>query len=172
MTAWQWNEGNIAAALARATFDGHLCCLPNCTWTGNEVDLLVVSKCLRVIDVEVKISRADLRADIKKQKWWQTPSWAARRQGEAAERLEWPRKVWKHYYAMPREIWREELVNDIPAVSGVLLVERVEQKPWPPTTRVECRRRSRPNRDAPRLSAQHLQQVARLTSLRLWDAYK
>src|SRR3954471_24999853 len=99
MSEFRWNEGNISAALARSTFDGHLCCLPNCTWTGDEIDLLVVSRDLRIIDVEVKISRADLKADIDKQKWWHDPAWGAalRRPGETNTRREWPRRVWKHY---------------------------------------------------------------------------
>jgi hypothetical protein len=174
MTGWRWNEGNIGAALARNTFDGHLCCLPNCTWTGDEVDLLVVAKCLRVIDVEIKISRADLKADIHKQKWWQSPAWAAKRMGAQAERLEWPRKVWKHYYALPADIWHDDLLEAIPAVSGVLLVKRVPAGggTGEHVFRVTCARRSKPCRDAARLTAEHVMQLARLTSLRLWDVYK
>jgi len=175
VTDFAWNEGNIAAALARATFEGHLCCLPNCTWTGDEIDLLVVSRCLRIIDVEVKISRADLKADLAKGKWWHNQEylpWRAHGPPAPIRRMEWPRRVWKHYYAMPAAIWKDELLDAIPAVSGVLLLTRVEQKPWPPATRVECRRRSKPNKDAARLQAEHVMQLARLTSLRLWDVYK
>jgi hypothetical protein len=177
MTAFAWNEGNIAAALARNTFDGHLCCLPNCTWTGDEVDLLVVSRDLRVIDVEIKISRADLKADMRKDKWWHHCEYATRvTVGPPRPRLrrEWPRKVWKHYYAMPAEIWRDDLRDAIPAVSGVLLVTRVPVGGGSGrhVFRVTCARRSKPCRDASRLTAEHVMQLARLTSLRLWDVYK
>ena len=40
--------------------------VPNCYWTGDECDLLVVRNDLRLVDVEVKISRSDLKADAGK----------------------------------------------------------------------------------------------------------
>lgn len=178
MSDFKWNEGTITAALARNTFDGHLCCLPNTTWTGAEVDLLVVHRSLRVIDCEVKISRADLKADIHKDKWWRHPGWPERAYAKSigAEqppslRLEWPDKVWKHYYAMPEEIWRDDLLGAIPQMSGVLLVKRVPQGPnYPHIYRVRCARPAKPNRDARPLTAAHLMHLARLTSIRLWTS--
>lgn len=68
-----WSEGKVARILARNTFKNALCVLPNSTWTGDEIDLLVVPPCLRVVDVEIKISRADLKADAKKGRWWRRP---------------------------------------------------------------------------------------------------
>lgn len=164
----------MTAALAANTFAGHLCCLPNTTWTGDsEIDLLVVHRSLRVIDVEVKVSRADLKADIAKDKWWHARTWENVKLGTPRTRREWPRKVWKHYYAMPAELWRDDLRDAIPKVSGVLLVKR---KPVGGGTgryiyTVECVRASKPRRDAEVLSAEHVMQLARLTSLRLWERY-
>ena len=64
-----WSEQLIARTLARQTFEKkNLVIVPNCNWTGNECDLLVVTPDLRIIDVEVKISRSDLKADTKKNK--------------------------------------------------------------------------------------------------------
>jgi hypothetical protein len=66
-----WSERLIARAIALQTFKRrYLMAVPNCNWTGHECDLLVVTDNLRIIDVEVKISRADLKADAKKEKWW------------------------------------------------------------------------------------------------------
>lgn len=66
-----WSEHAIARALVRQTFNRkYLVVVPNCNWTGHECDLLVVTENLRIIDVEIKISRADLKADAKKEKWW------------------------------------------------------------------------------------------------------
>lgn len=166
-----WSEGRIAAALARQTFSGHLCCLPNCTWTGDEIDLLVVAPCLRVIDVEIKISRADLKADKDKDKWWRYPQgyWPRDKRDAMRTPREWPRKVWKHYYAMPAEIWRDDLLDHVQPASGVLLLH-------PPRhgdlVRVQSVKRAQPNRDAVALDASAIMQLARLTSLRMWDAYK
>lgn len=179
---FKWTEANITAALAGNTFAGHLCCLPNTTWTGDsEIDLLVVHRSLRVIDVEIKVSRADLKADIAKDKWWRVPNWEAKTYARMAglpeperTRRDWPRKVWKHYYAMPADIWRDDLRDAIPTVSGVLLVKR---KPTGGGTgryiyAVECVRASKPQRDSQVLSAEHVMQLARLTSLRLWEMHK
>ncbi|EQD46835.1 hypothetical protein B2A_08707, partial [mine drainage metagenome] len=66
-----WSEQRIAAALARQIFiDDSVVVVPNCNWTGHECDLLIVTRRLRVIDVEIKISRADLRVDACKDKWY------------------------------------------------------------------------------------------------------
>jgi len=169
----KWTEGNIGAALARGTFEGHLCVLPRCKCTGYEADLLVISRCVRIIDVEIKISRADLKADREKTKWWHEPPghW----NGGVCIRsprvpLPWPRSVWKHYYAMPEEIWRDDLLEFIQPVSGVLLLTAPANKYAVVGTR--CVKRAKANRSAPRLTESQVCDIARLASLRMWDAYK
>ncbi len=172
-----WSEGLIAAALARQTFASKsLVMLPNCTWTGYEMDLLVVTMDMRLIDVEVKISRADLKADAGKDKWWHRQPYyypmirdeGGRMIQPPAVHREWPPRVWKHYYAMPADIWKPELIETLGSTSsGVLLLHRS------PTTRarvrVVCERRSRPNRQAEKIGANHAINLARLASLRMWD---
>lgn len=60
----KWTEKTIARALAQQTFNRkYLVVVPNCNWTGYEADILAVTENLRLIDVEIKISRADLKAD-------------------------------------------------------------------------------------------------------------
>lgn len=164
-----WTEGKIARILARNTFKDNLCVLPNCTWTGHEIDLLVVANGRRIVDVEIKISRADLRADKHKSKWWHQPptEWVPdlKRHVRPDKQLrEWPHRVWKHYFAMPADIWREELRDDVQPVSGVLLIHDGRE-------RVECIKRARPCRDAHVLSDAQVVAIARLASLRMWDAY-
>jgi hypothetical protein len=165
----KWSEGRIGRILVRDTFIGDLCVLPNCKWTGDEIDLLVVTMSRRVIDVEIKISRADLKRDGDKEKWWQRSStWAGTTRVKNPPVLrEWPRKVWKHYYAMPAELWRDDLNEHVQPHSGVLLVHDL------PIGRsyVECQKRSKPNRDAETLADEHVVQIARLASLRMWDSY-
>lgn len=173
----KWTEGNIGSALARQTFSGCLCAVPNCIWTGEECDLLVVTRDLRLIDVEVKISRADLKADKLKAKWWHTPQYV---RSPASGKWEQPPKiakpypcsVWKHYYAMPEEIWRDDLLEHVQPVSGVLLLSAPERRYGPPVVRVRCVKRAKPNRDAKVISAAQAVDIARLASLRMWDALK
>lgn len=164
----QWTERRIAAYLARVTFSRkHLLLVPNCSWPGSECDLLVVTPNLRIIDVEIKISRADLRADAKKDKWFHAWDWGidgpwGTRSEEKRRKREWPANVWKHFYVLPREIWTPELLNEIAPVSGVLLLGR---------NGIQCERRSKPCRDADKLTAEDAIDIARLASLRMWDAF-
>ena len=172
--ACAFTERKIAAWLCRYTFNRkHLVIVPNCSWTGNECDLLVVTPDLRVIDVEIKISRADLRADAGKDKWYHSWDWKVDgpwmgRNKSERRRTEWPRRVWKHYYCLPRAVWKPELLAGINAASGVLLIEENRSKDG---LAIGCERRSRPCRDAQRISAEAAVDIARLASLRMWDAY-
>jgi Nuclease-related domain len=170
----KWSETKIAAWLARYTFNRkYLVVVPNCTWTGYECDLLVVTENLRLIDVEIKISRGDLRADIKKDKWYHWWDWNIdgpyTNHAEATERRrrrEWPLRVWKHYYAVPAEIWTDELYAAIPEKSGVLLLHMDDGG----RLRIEARRGAKPCRDAEPISAANAVDIARLASLRMWAA--
>lgn len=163
-----WSEYSIARAIALQTLSRKCVVLiDNCNWTGNECDVLGVTKDLRIIDVEVKISRADLKADAKKDKWWHRLGWF--REGPELPRS-WPTKVWKHYYALPAEIWKPELLAHLPSTaSGVLLLRhgRCNQ----PRVLVECVRRPVPNREADRLTAEQVIDLARLQNIRMWEAY-
>lgn len=168
-----WNEGKIARILARNTFANDLCVLPNCLWTGDEIDLLVVTMNRRIIDVEIKISRADLKIDKDKAKWWRQDGakWNEELRKSVrppAMSRPWPTKVWKHYYVMPEEIWREDLLEHIQPVSGVLLVYGSKIG----FEHVKCVKRAKPCRDVSVLTDDHVVQIARLASLRMWDAYK
>lgn len=179
-----WSENSIARALALQTFKRqNLVLVPNCNWTGYECDLLVVTQDLRVIDVEVKISRADLRVDAKKDKWWirkftgYGPEERVEKDGRliAIHRKQlydetprpWPPKVWKHYYAMPRDIWKPDMLEFCQPNSGVLLLHESKQTG---KIIVECERRSTPNKDASKISAASAVDIARLASLRMWEA--
>ena len=169
VTDYPWSEPIIAAALVRQTFQRKcLAVVPNCMWTGHECDLLCVEPRLRIIDVEIKISRADLKADADKDKWWQRTGWYTPGQPrpEPVAR-EWPRRVWKHYYALPRDLWDAALFDALPSPhSGVLLMtERANG-----SIAISVERRATPNRDADRLSAADALDIARLANLRMWDA--
>lgn len=179
-----WSERSIARAIALQTLARKCIVLvDNCNWTGHECDVLGVTTDLRIIDVEVKISRADLKADAKKDKWWKRLGWLEAndagliKPGERwdpwahAKPREWPPKVWKHYYALPREIWNESLLASLPSSrSGVLLLEQTGSHHIP--IRVECARRSTPNKDATKLTPEQAIDIARLANLRMWESYR
>lgn len=161
---FKWSEASLTRGIVRNFFGNAVLAIPCCGWTGHEADLLVVTRDLRLIDVEMKISRSDLLADPKKDKWWHRRPWS-RRRAEPVMR-EWPPKIWKHYYVMPRSIWDAKLMEKLPEHSGVLLAS-VSRTGW---MSFESVRRVKPDRGAYRLNAHEVLDLARLTGLRFNDA--
>lgn len=167
MEAPKWSERLIARAIShQLLLKKCIVLIENTMWTGHEADVLGVTKDLRLIDIEVKISRADLKADYGKDKWWiRHHGWGLH---GPEQLLGWPPKVWKHYYALPAEIWRPELVNALPSPnSGILLLHHNQRG----EVAVNCTRRATPARDCSVLSAEDAVDVARLANLRMWEAY-
>lgn len=179
-----WNEFRIARAISRELLARRCVCLVDrCNWTGHECDVLGLTLKGQIIDVEIKISRSDLRADAKKDKWWHRRhlGWGpevehfdndgrlvslTRKHLQQVTPRPWPPKVWKHYYCLPAEIWAPELLTALPSpASGILLVDR------PGAPRFKVIRRAAPARDAYVLKPAEILDVARLANLRMWDAY-
>lgn len=162
----KWTAREIARALHLHVFNGrHLVVVPDCQWTGHECDLLVVRRDLRLVDVEIKISRSDLKADAAKDKWFDLSPWAWG-QERTKTRREHPPKIWKHYYAFPVEMWKDELLEHIQPASGILFIKDRDTRPL-----LTVKRQARPNRDAKAISAEDVCDIARLSSDRMWKAY-
>ena len=163
-----WTEASIGSWLSRHTFQRKLLVIPNCYWSGDECDLLAIAPCLRLIDIEIKLSRSDLKVDRDKDKWWDR-GFGSFRDGiwpsPPITARQWPRRIWKHYYCMPSEIWNDGLLDAIPAASGVLLCRGVGN-----TALITSIRKAKPNRDAKAISAADAIAIARLAGLRMWDA--
>ncbi|MFZ3192073.1 MAG: hypothetical protein WA154_02565 [Moraxellaceae bacterium] len=149
----KWSENLIAATLAMQFLNRmHLVVVPNTKWTGYECDLLCVTKDLRIIDFEIKISRSDFYADAKKLKWWNG--------------REHPEKCWKHYYVMPAEIWDDSMAERLPSPSCGVLLLSFDHKNRP---KVFCAKRAKPNKFATRVSTEQVLDIARLATLRMWS---
>lgn len=165
---FKFTAKNITQYLANVFFEKkYLCVVDNCNWTGNECDMLVVTENLRIIDVEIKISRADLKADAGKTKW---KDFSVRYQNPPVDPtyVEHPRKIWKHYYCLPKNIWKDELYECLPSdCSGVILLtyDDIRKK-----MRHEVVRRSKPNTKADKISYESVINIARLASLRMWNS--
>jgi hypothetical protein len=172
MSISEWSEHTIARAISLQTLARKCVVLvDNCNWTGHECDVLGVTTDLRIIDIEVKISRADLKADAKKDKWWHRRGW---HETPCAIANLHPRKVWKHYYALPKEIWKPELLDCLPSkASGVLLLSWIgDARSIRAPIAVDCIRRATPAKDAYRLNPAEVMDIARLANLRMWEAYR
>ena len=169
----KWSEKLIGSHLSRFFEDKYLCMVPNCGWTGSECDILVVTEKLKIIDVEIKISRSDFKADAKKDKW--VEGWSADSgirwqdyHGDARLRRQWPRKVWKHYYCIPESIWDDSLLEFRGSqASGVILIYGEPASP-----RLRLHRSATPDRSAQAITPESAMHIARLASLRMWDAYR
>lgn len=167
-----WSESRIARALVHSQlFQRKLLIVPRCHFAGAEADLLAVhTPSLRLIDIEIKISRQDLLADPKKDKWWSRKGWDLKTgDWKHQTQREWPPKIWKHYYAMPAPIWRAgkaTLEPKLPPASGVILLgpdSRGVLIAW-------LARRAKPNPKAPPIQPVDVMDLARLAGLRMWDA--
>lgn len=165
----QWNEGMIARAISLQTLARKCVVLvDNCNWTGHECDVLGVTTDLRIIDVEVKISRADLKKDAAKDKWWLRQGWRWDQDRPPPVAREHPPKVWKHYFAVPKEIWTPDLLEFLPSkASGILVLHGKKDG----RVIVTCERRATPAKDAFRLKPEQVMDIARLANLRMWEAY-
>lgn len=166
----KWTEGMIAREIARRTLKNKCVVLVDrCRWTGHECDVLAVTTCLRIIDVEIKVTRSDLRADYDKDKWWHQQPWRYGQPRPAAVSRQWPPRVWKHYYAMPQSVWRDDLAATlVSAASGILVVADNPGQ----SLDVQCVRRARPNPHADRMTPNDVMDIARLANLRMWNAYE
>lgn len=169
----KWTERNITHALAQNFFGNqNIVLVPNCGFTGHECDLLVVTQDLRIIDVEVKISKEDFKADAKKEKWWASTvlnedTGRYQRVHPPIKRTH-PIKIWKHYYAMPKEIWKSEMVEFLPSENcGLILLSEKGSRIIP-----NLERRAIPDRKADKISAHDAINIARLANIRMWNAFQ
>ncbi len=162
-----WTEDLMAATLVDcSSVSPKMLVVPRCHWGGHEKDLLIVdTRSRRLIEIEIKISRSDLKADAKKDKWIPRP-WA-RHSYNPPRKREWPNGVWKHYYALPVEIWKEELLQCIPDASGVILVRKDER--YRNGAYVKVLRRAVPDRKAKGIGDGDVLDIARLLNFRYWS---
>jgi len=126
--------------------------VPNVSWGMNihECDLLVVTKAGYCTEVEIKVTRADLRADAKK---WH---------GHNSPML---KSLW---FALPDYL--DHCLEFVPARAGILLV-RAEPNirgVYPHFPRIRVVRNPEINKNAPKLTESQRYKVARLGALRIW----
>jgi hypothetical protein len=163
-----WSAEEIARAMAMMVFDRHaLVLVPNCYWTGDECDLLVVRTDLRLVDIEIKVSRSDLRRDASKAKWVELAAFTGGQWKRDEVPRSHPRKVWKHYYALPRDIWTDELASCISPASGVITMSRRSSG----EVYAHVRRQAKPAPDPHRLTLPEVIDIARVCHVRYWDRF-
>lgn len=86
--------------------------VPNVSWgwgLSYEADLVVLYPSGWAVEIEIKCSKSDLKADAKKRKW---SNWNPLR-GKVFQRF---------FYAMPEVLATPEIIADLPEGAGVLTV--------------------------------------------------
>ncbi len=166
----QYSEFSIARHLAREKFNGMMLVVDNTYHTGSEADLLIVNhRNLHYIEVEIKISRADLKADRHKDKWITTAySWPLGTNRPEMPR-EWPRRIWKHYYCIAEPIWKPELLEFVGPRSGVFTISIDKDGHYRGIT---VRKRCQANPDAKRATPEEIVKLAYLANVRMHEAYR
>lgn len=168
----KWTAREICRQLYIQAFRGkHLIVCPNTYWPGNETDLFVVRCDLRLMEVEIKISRSDLKADKHKEKWFEPwkfepgQPWLPKAERPRIRRTH-PLRIWKHYYCMPETVWKEGLEPEIPPTSGIILMRDHRTHPgcW-------LHRQAKPAKTADRITPEELADIARMQSHKMWDAF-
>ena len=171
-----WSEEKIALVLSSSIFENkYVMTIPNCNWTGYESDLFAVTEHLKIVDFEIKISRSDLKADAKKDKWWDRKGVynpATTKYDLIEHKLDHPRKVWKHYYVMPADIWSDDLYLTIPESSGVIVLKEGHSAEHGTICGATLLRRAKPNRDAYVLNKHQVMNIARLLQYRTFAALR
>jgi len=121
--------------------------VPNVSWGLNihECDLLVVRKSGFAIEVEIKTSAADIRADKKK------------RHGHRSV------KIKELYFAVPYDLADNK---DIPERAGIIAVSRGES--GISRLRAVIKREPKINADAHKLTEQEIAKVMHLGCMRIW----
>lgn len=129
--------------------------VPNTYWglgyDMHECDLLMVSRAGYVTEIEIKISRADLRRDAKK---------AHGHENKAIKYL---------YFALPTYL--ENCVDLVPERAGIILVRPGNNVPGVYPHKPKCKRIRDPicRKHAQKMNDRERYKVARLGALRIWD---
>lgn len=164
----KWTAREIARSIAFQVFNHkHLIVCPNTYWPGNETDLLLVRTDLRLMDIEIKISRSDLKADAKKDKWFDCVPMTRLFNAEAIRTPRThPRRIWKHYYCLPESIWNDDLLSEIQPASGIIIMRDHRDHPG-----CYLKRQAKPAKDAERITTEELSDIARVQSRRMWESF-
>jgi hypothetical protein len=117
--------------------------VPNVWWgleLNHECDLFVLNQAGFAYEVEIKTSRADIKADLKKRNWHSST------------------KIRRLYFAIPGKL--ESSVNLIPESAGVLIVGT--------TGGVKKLREAKLNKDARQLTDREKIKLGHLAAMRIW----
>ena len=134
--------------------------VPNVHWGMNmhECDLLIVSKAGYATEVEIKISRAGLRADAKKS------------HGHRSNSIKYLYFAVPDYIIADGNVLKDDVMAMIPERAGIITVRAEDNVPGKYPYHPKCKRIREPtaNKAATKMSDRDRYKVARLGALRIW----
>lgn len=120
-----------------------------------EADFVVVSKAMRLWEIEIKVSMGDWRADAEKQKWT-SDNW---------------RYISRFYYAVPAKLLKNGIPPWVPEWAGVLALQ-TGTKPGHTNKLYVRNERQAKNLGGERISDSQLFKLLRSTYFRFWRNQK
>ncbi len=125
--------------------------IPNVSWGMGlkyEADMIIISMARYCTEIELKISRADLKRDSNKKKWCLTsPEWSSLNYNI----------IRRQFFGLPESFC--DIIKHIPSQCGVLLVSE--------SGKVHLERTAKLNRARPLAEKEYLHAL-HLVSMRLW----
>lgn len=124
--------------------------VPNVSWGINlhECDLLVIRKSGYAIEVEIKVSKSDLKADAKKGH-------------NHIDRFNRLKELW---FAIPE--YMQDCIELIPENAGIIILSRSTYDYGLDSRTI---RKAQINRNSKQFSADEMLKVAHLGAMRIWD---
>lgn len=122
--------------------------VPNVSWGFNihECDLLIISKSNWAYEVEIKVSKSDLKKDTSK------------KHGHVSNRIKYL------YFAIPEKL--ESSIDLIPERAGIIIIR--ENKFVSGDFYTELIRQPQANKEAVKLTDKDVKQISRLGAMRIW----
>ncbi len=128
--------------------------VPNVSWGMglHECDLLIVSQAGYLTEVEIKVTKVDLRADAKK--WHQHRS-------DVIKRL---------FFALPDYLESIDCIEMVPERAGIIIIKPKDNVPgeYPYSPRCREIRPAQRNKAAGKVGDHARYKIARLGALRIW----
>ena len=123
--------------------------VPNISWGMNihECDLLIVRKSGYAVEVEIKISRADLKKDLEK------------RHHHSDSRIR------DFYFAIPEYL--QDSISFIPEHAGIITLKRNYN--WHGIIECKTIRNAKVNTHCQKFTTEEISNIARLGSMRIWN---
>ena len=127
--------------------------VPNISWGANihECDLLIIRKSGYGIEVEIKISKSDIKADLKK----------------GHNHVDYFNRIKEFYFAIPDYL--EDCLSLIPDNAGIISVSK---NMIAGTLYTQCRtiRKCKMNKNASKFCDNEILKIAHLGTMRLWSS--